>query len=65
MTDLRVWANTGNEVVLGTHDLERFKSRLRGPLLLAGDAGYDKARTIHNALIDNRPALIAPLPRSG
>jgi FAD/FMN-containing dehydrogenase len=30
-----------------------------GQLLLAGDAGYDEARKVHNGLIDKRPALIA------
>src|SRR4051794_29797111 len=30
-----------------------------GLLLTPDDAGYDAARTIHNGLIDKRPALIA------
>jgi FAD/FMN-containing dehydrogenase len=30
-----------------------------GAILAPGDAGYDAARTIHNGLIDKRPALIA------
>jgi FAD/FMN-containing dehydrogenase len=30
-----------------------------GEILAPGDAGYDGARTIHNGLIDKRPALIA------
>ena len=32
---------------------------LRGSLLQPGDAGYDTARKIDNAMIDRRPALIA------
>jgi hypothetical protein len=51
--------NTGAEVVLGEGVVEALRTRLRGPLLRAGDAGYDEARTIWNALIDHRPALVA------
>jgi FAD/FMN-containing dehydrogenase len=36
-----------------------FRSRLRGDLLRPDDAGYDAARSIWNAMIDRRPALIA------
>ncbi|MDA1062535.1 MAG: FAD-binding oxidoreductase [Chloroflexi bacterium] len=34
------------------------RSELRGELLQPGDAGYDEARTIWNAMIDRHPALI-------
>jgi hypothetical protein len=39
--------------------VDALRARLRGPLLCAGDAGYEEARTIWNALIARRPALIA------
>jgi FAD/FMN-containing dehydrogenase len=36
-----------------------FRNTLRGELLTPGAGGYDTARTIWNAMIDHRPALIA------
>jgi FAD/FMN-containing dehydrogenase len=39
--------------------LEDLRSALRGEVLLPRDAGYDGARKIFNAMIDNRPALVA------
>jgi FAD/FMN-containing dehydrogenase len=38
--------------------IEDFRSRLRGPLLLPAEPGYDDARSVWNAMIDRRPALI-------
>lgn len=43
---------------LSTELLDNFRSSLRGSLLQAGDEGYDSARSIWNAMIDRRPALI-------
>jgi FAD/FMN-containing dehydrogenase len=59
MGELRVTLNTGAEAVLDEVVVEAFRASLRGPLLRAGDAGYDAARTIWNGMIDRRPALIA------
>ena len=39
--------------------IEQMKANLRGELLRAGDAAYEEAREIWNAMIDRRPALIA------
>ena len=39
--------------------IDELETGLRGALLLPADAGYDDARTIWNAMIDRRPAMIA------
>ncbi len=38
--------------------VEALAAGLQGSLLASGDAGYDEARTIWNAMIDRRPGLI-------
>ena len=38
--------------------IEALAAQLRGTLLQQGDAAYDEARTIWNAMIDRRPGLI-------
>lgn len=45
--------------MLDTVAVEKFKASLQGELLLPADSGYDSARAIWNAMIDQRPALIA------
>jgi FAD/FMN-containing dehydrogenase len=59
MSDVRVITTQGTEAGLEKTAVEAFKARLRGGLLCPGEAGYDDARTIHNGMIDRRPALIA------
>ncbi|HEU5465107.1 MAG TPA: FAD-binding oxidoreductase, partial [Candidatus Binatia bacterium] len=39
--------------------IRKFKESLRGELILADEPGYDDARSVWNAMIDRRPALIA------
>ncbi|HEX7975703.1 MAG TPA: potassium-transporting ATPase subunit KdpA [Anaerolineales bacterium] len=38
--------------------IDNLRAGLRGSLLLPGEPGYDDARSIWNAMIDRRPALI-------
>jgi FAD/FMN-containing dehydrogenase len=44
---------------LNSKTTETFKAQLRGDLLTQEDPGYDDARSIWNATIDRKPALIA------
>ncbi len=48
----------GGDVSLSPEALDAFRGGLRGALCLPGEAGYDEARTIWNAMIDRRPAAV-------
>ena len=49
----------GRECDLHQDALDALRSRLRGPLLTSGEAGYEDSRTVWNAMIDRKPALVA------
>ena len=59
MSDAGLTTTTGTETRLDQETIETFRASLRGQLLCPGDVGYDEARTVFNAMIDRRPALIA------
>jgi len=39
--------------------IEKLRTKMRGAVFCPGQEGYDRARTIPNAMIDRRPAVIA------
>jgi FAD/FMN-containing dehydrogenase len=49
----------GREVELEQKMLDSLKTRLRGPVFIPGDAGYEESRTLWNAMIDRKPAVVA------
>jgi len=44
---------------MGQYEVEDLRKSVRGKVLSPGEPGYDEARTIPNAMIDRRPAIIA------
>ena len=40
-------------------DIDSLAGQLRGPVIRAGDAAYDEARKLYNAMIDKRPLALA------
>ncbi len=46
-------------LTLTSDPVDRLRARFSGVVLGPDDAGYDRARAVHNGLIDKRPALIA------
>ncbi|MFL9900778.1 FAD-binding oxidoreductase [Paraburkholderia fungorum] len=45
-------------VSVSSSAVEELKAAIRGQLLLPGDAGFDEARSIWNAMIDRHPAMV-------
>jgi FAD/FMN-containing dehydrogenase len=59
MNDLMMATLDRDESPISGDALDELSARFSGDLLTPSDAGYDEARTIWNAMIDRRPALIA------
>lgn len=58
MNDLTITGLTGDRISVDGAVLEQLKSSLRGALLFPGDEGYERSRTVWNAMIDRKPALV-------
>jgi|HubBroStandDraft_6_1064221.scaffolds.fasta_scaffold44440_3 FAD/FMN-containing dehydrogenase len=57
--DLRAIKLSGAETTIERTAVQDFRASLRGPLLSAGQDGYDAARRVWNGMINKHPALIA------
>ena len=55
---MRARALNGSEIDLKQDVIDDLKMRLRGPVLVPDDHGYEEARTVWNAMIDRKPALV-------
>jgi len=59
VADLAAVTGDGREITLRGSDIRDLAARMRGPLLLAADEGYNTARLVMNPSFDKHPALIA------
>ncbi len=65
MAQLTLAGANGTNTTVNDSDVDALKRSFRGDLLQSGDAGYDEARSIWNAMIDKRPSLIARCKSTG
>jgi FAD/FMN-containing dehydrogenase len=59
VSDTQAVTSSGGETSIERAAVREFKDSLRGELLMPGNAGYDNARAVWNAMINKHPALIA------
>jgi FAD/FMN-containing dehydrogenase len=59
MTDLAIRLAETPTRIIPAGVAAALRGKMRGPVVLPGDEGYDAARTIWNAMIDRSPALAA------
>jgi FAD/FMN-containing dehydrogenase len=55
---MKVKTMDGREIDLKQETIEGLRLRLGGPLITPVDGGYENSRTIWNAMIDKKPAII-------
>ena len=55
---MRAKTVNGGEIDLKQEAIDGLRMRLLGQLLQPGDAGYEESRTVWNAMIDRKPALV-------
>ncbi len=65
MADVRLRTLDGGTTTLASSTLDALRGRLRGGLCLPGEPGYEQARTLWNAMIDRRPALVVRAAGAG
>ncbi len=59
IADVTAVSGDGNPITLRGAEIRELARQMQGPLLIAGDEGYDDARRVRNPSIDRKPALIA------
>lgn len=55
---MKVRTKDGQDAELKEEALNDLKQRLKGPVLLPGDGGYEDSRTVWNEMIDRKPAMV-------
>jgi FAD/FMN-containing dehydrogenase len=50
---------------MGAKTLSDLRDRVRGEVVVPGDAGYDDARSVHNGMIDRHPAAVVRVVNAG
>jgi FAD/FMN-containing dehydrogenase len=63
IADVAAITGDGKPITLRGAEIRELARQMQGPLLVAGDEGYDLARLVKNPSFDRKPALIAQ-PRS-
>ena len=58
LANLSIRTNDGGSATVPAEALEALRGALRGTFCLPGDPAFETARTVWNAMIDRRPALI-------
>ena len=58
MPDASLVSHDGSSSSISDEALEALSGSLRGSVCVPGDAGYEEARTLWNAMIDRRPGLV-------